>query len=242
MAAWTVGAHRARGAGLPARHREAVGAIRDDPGVRWLGEEPLAGRPTLEKVRIRARRRARRALPRRARSRTSATSRSSRACRSRSASASRCSSPIYLSVLPPARWLSRRGAGAVIGALALLPAIAIALLAAGAPPSFSALFVYVAAATGMLLPPRIAARADRRRPALGVGILGVGARRRRRRDRRDRADRRLDRRADGRVRPRRRASTASCARRARSSRRSPSPRSGCGSRATSTTCSATACR
>ena len=36
--------------------------------------------------------------------------------------------------------------------------IATALLAAGAPPSFSALFVYVAAAAGLLLPNRVAAR------------------------------------------------------------------------------------
>ena len=95
---------------------------------------------------------------------------------------------VYLSVLPPARWLSRRGAAAVLGALALLPAIAIALLAAGAPPSFSALFVYVAAATGMLLPPRIAAVRDRWRPGVGVAILGLARGRRRRRGRRDRAD------------------------------------------------------
>jgi len=79
---------------------------------------------------------------------------------------------IYISVLPPVRWLSRRGHRAVLGALALLPVIAIALLAAGAPPSFSALFVYVAAATGMLLPPRIAV-ALIVVAGVGVGTLGV---------------------------------------------------------------------
>jgi two-component system, NarL family, sensor histidine kinase DesK len=79
---------------------------------------------------------------------------------------------IYMSVLPPVRWLSRRGPGAVIAALALLPVIAIALLAAGAPPSFSALFVYVAAATGMLLPPRTAAGLILA-TGVGVGILGA---------------------------------------------------------------------
>ena len=160
MAAWTVGAHRARGPGLPARHREAVApsatisACDGSAKSRWRG------------------------------------ARRSRRCASGAGVALGVlflAGPIsdlgdeslepsvqvalgvgvalfiavYMSVLPPARWLSRRGAAAVIGALALLPAIAIALLAAGAPPSFSALFVYVAAATGMLLPPRIAARADR---------------------------------------------------------------------------------
>src|SRR5262245_61723388 len=50
---------------------------------------------------------------------------------------------LYLSLLPPSAWLSRRGPGAELLALALLPVIAIALLAAGAPTSFAALFVYV---------------------------------------------------------------------------------------------------
>jgi two-component system, NarL family, sensor histidine kinase DesK len=79
---------------------------------------------------------------------------------------------IYLTVLPPARWLARRGPAAVVGALALLPAIAVVLLAAGAPPSFSALFVYVTAASGILLPARIAA-AVVALAAAGVGILGA---------------------------------------------------------------------
>ena len=79
---------------------------------------------------------------------------------------------IYLTVLPPARWLARRGPAAVVGALALLPAIAVVLLAAGGPPSFSALFVYVTAASGILLPARIAAVVVAT-AAVGVGILGA---------------------------------------------------------------------
>ncbi len=139
--------------------------------MRWLGEEPLAGRPTLEKVRIRA---------------------------GVALGVLFLAGPIsdlgdeslepslqialgvgvalfiavYMSVLPPARWLSRRGFAAVLGALALLPAIAIALLAAGAPASFSALFVYVAAAIGMLLPPRLAAVLIVT-AGLGVAVLGI---------------------------------------------------------------------
>ena len=239
MAAWTIGADRAGDAGLPARHREAVApsatiSVCDGSAKsRWRG-----ARRSRSCASARASRSACSSSP--GRSRTSATSRSSRACRSRSASASRSSSPSTCRSC-------RRPAGSPAAASPpssarsrCCPSIAIVLLAAGAPASFSALFVYVAAATGMLLPPRIAAAlilatgARRRDP-------GRGARGRRRRDRRDRADRGRDRRDDGRVRPRRRASTASCARPARSWRRSPSPRSGCGSRATCTTCSATAC-
>jgi two-component system sensor histidine kinase DesK len=79
---------------------------------------------------------------------------------------------VYMSILPPVSWLSRRGPAAILGALALLPVIAIVLLAAGAPPSFSGLFVYVAAASGLLLPPRIAA-AVIAVAGIGVGILGA---------------------------------------------------------------------
>ena len=63
---------------------------------------------------------------------------------------------LYASLLPPARWLVRRGPDAIVLALALLPAIAVALIAAGAPSSFASLFVYFVAAAGLLLPPRIA--------------------------------------------------------------------------------------
>jgi two-component system sensor histidine kinase DesK len=63
---------------------------------------------------------------------------------------------IYASLLPPAPWLARRGEGAVVLALALLPTIAVALIAAGAPSSFGGLFVYFVAAAGILLPARAA--------------------------------------------------------------------------------------
>ena len=108
--------------------------------MRWLSEQPLAQRTTLDRVRIRA--------------------------------GVVLFVAVYLSVLPPASWLVRHGPAAVVGALALLPAIAIVLLVAGAPASFTALFVYVTAAAGMLLPPRIAAAAIAA-AAVGVGILGV---------------------------------------------------------------------
>ena len=139
--------------------------------MRWLGEEPLAGRPTLEKVRIRA------GVALGVLFLAGPIS----DLGDESLEPSRQIAlgigvalfiAVYMSVLPPARWLSRLGAPAVVGALALLPAIAILLLVAGAPDSFSALFVYVAAATGMLLPPRIAA-ALILGAGIGVGILGV---------------------------------------------------------------------
>jgi two-component system, NarL family, sensor histidine kinase DesK len=79
---------------------------------------------------------------------------------------------IYGSLLPPARWLARRGERALVLALALLPAIAVALLAAGAPSSFAALFVYFVAAAGILLPAR-AAMVVVAATALGIAIGGV---------------------------------------------------------------------
>ena len=60
---------------------------------------------------------------------------------------------IYWMLMPPTRWLVRRPQRWTIAALALLPLIAVALLLAGAPGSFAALFVYVVAAAGLLLPP-----------------------------------------------------------------------------------------
>jgi two-component system sensor histidine kinase DesK len=75
---------------------------------------------------------------------------------------------IYWSLLPPARWLTCRGEAWVYAALALLPAIAIAALGAGAPESFVALFVYFVVAAGMLLPERVAA------VVVGATALGVG--------------------------------------------------------------------
>ncbi len=75
---------------------------------------------------------------------------------------------LYWSLLPPAEWLTRRGYRWILGGLAVLPVIAVALLLAGAPSSFTALFVYVVAAAGVLLPAW---------PALGVTLataVGVG--------------------------------------------------------------------
>jgi len=74
---------------------------------------------------------------------------------------------LYVSMLPPSPWLVRRRSTASIVALALLPLLAIALLAGGAPASFGALFVYFVAAAGMLLPPRIGV------PVVLVTALGV---------------------------------------------------------------------
>ena len=75
---------------------------------------------------------------------------------------------LYLALLPPAGWLARRGPRALVAGLVLLAASAGLTLLLGAPGSFSALFVYVAVASGLLLPVRPAA------VAIGVTALGVG--------------------------------------------------------------------
>jgi two-component system sensor histidine kinase DesK len=79
---------------------------------------------------------------------------------------------LYVSLLPPAPWLSRLGPRVATLALALLPAIAVVLLAAGAPTSFVALFVYFTAAAGILLPTPLALGAIAV-TAAGVGIAGI---------------------------------------------------------------------
>jgi two-component system, NarL family, sensor histidine kinase DesK len=79
---------------------------------------------------------------------------------------------IYVSLLPPARWLTRRGKRAVVLALALLPAIGVGMLAAGAPSSFAALFVYFVAAAGLLLSARTAMVVVAA-TAAGIAIAGV---------------------------------------------------------------------
>jgi two-component system sensor histidine kinase DesK len=79
---------------------------------------------------------------------------------------------LYLSLLPPSRWLSRLGPEANLAALALLLVIPIVLLVSGAPASFAALFVYFVAVTGLRLPPR-AAIVVILLTALGVGIAGL---------------------------------------------------------------------
>jgi two-component system, NarL family, sensor histidine kinase DesK len=58
----------------------------------------------------------------------------------------------YVLLMPPTPWLTRRGPTAVMVVLASMPVLAVALLAGGAPRSYAALFVYFAAAAGMLLP------------------------------------------------------------------------------------------
>ncbi len=79
---------------------------------------------------------------------------------------------LYLSLLPPSAWLTRLGPEAAVLAIALLPVIAIVLLAAGAPSSFGALFVYFVAAAGMRLPPRTAIVVTLV-TAVAVGIAGT---------------------------------------------------------------------
>jgi hypothetical protein len=78
---------------------------------------------------------------------------------------------LYLSLLPPSAWVLRRGPETALVMLALLPVIAIALLAGGAPDSFAALFVSFVAAAGLRLPLRPAV-AVTGATALGVGIAG----------------------------------------------------------------------
>ena len=83
---------------------------------------------------------------------------------------------IYWTLMPPVRWLAERGDRWTLGALASLPLIASALLLAGAPASFTALFVYVVAAAGLLLPPWpaltvIAATAA----GVAIGAVATGA-------------------------------------------------------------------
>jgi two-component system sensor histidine kinase DesK len=75
---------------------------------------------------------------------------------------------VYLALMPPIRWFERHGQATLLGALGLLPAIAIALLLAGAPASFAALFVYFVAAAGVLLPARPAVA------TIAVTTIGVG--------------------------------------------------------------------
>jgi two-component system sensor histidine kinase DesK len=79
---------------------------------------------------------------------------------------------LYISLLPESAWLSRLGPHAALVALALLPVIATALLLAGAPTSFVALYVYFVAAAGICLPARPAV-AVTLLTALVVGIAGL---------------------------------------------------------------------
>jgi two-component system sensor histidine kinase DesK len=58
----------------------------------------------------------------------------------------------YALLMPPSPWLARRGPAAMVLVLGSMPLLAVLLLVGGAPHSYAALFVYFAAATGMLLP------------------------------------------------------------------------------------------
>jgi two-component system sensor histidine kinase DesK len=59
---------------------------------------------------------------------------------------------LYLALVPPARFLTRKGERAVRTALLALAALAVIPLALGAPQSFVLLFAYVVAAAGVALP------------------------------------------------------------------------------------------
>src|SRR5262245_51386690 len=76
---------------------------------------------------------------------------------------------LYLALLPPTRRLAARGPRAILGAVALLAALAGLTLALGAPGSFAVLFVYVAVAAGFALPLAEAAVAVVA-TAVGVGV------------------------------------------------------------------------
>jgi len=64
---------------------------------------------------------------------------------------------LYVSLLPPASWVVRLGAGAPQAGVAVLAALASALVATGAPRSFFALYAYTVAAAGLVFGPRQAA-------------------------------------------------------------------------------------
>ncbi len=79
---------------------------------------------------------------------------------------------VYLALLPPMPWLLKQGERGILIALGALPAIAIAVLLGGAPPSYVSLFVYFVVAAGLLLPTR-AAVVVIFATALGVAIAGA---------------------------------------------------------------------
>jgi two-component system sensor histidine kinase DesK len=76
---------------------------------------------------------------------------------------------IYMLLLPDSRVLHRLGRARVWGPIATLPLLALAVLAIGAPWSFTSLFVYVVAVAGIRLPvePAVA--------VIGAIAIGVGA-------------------------------------------------------------------
>lgn len=76
---------------------------------------------------------------------------------------------LYASLLPPSPWLARLRVRGQRGGIAGLALLATVLVATGAPSSFYALYVYVVAAAGLVLRPRLAAG------VVGVTAAGVGA-------------------------------------------------------------------
>lgn len=83
---------------------------------------------------------------------------------------------LFLSLLPPVPAIAGRGSRGLLVALALLPVLAGATLALGAPSSFAALFVYFVAAAAMLLPTRGAAAVIAvTAVAVGAGLAADGA-------------------------------------------------------------------
>src|SRR5262249_20174196 len=77
----------------------------------------------------------------------------------------------------PVPVLARRGTGAVTAGLGLLALLAVATIALGAPQSFAALFVYLVAAAGLLLPVRPALVVTALTAVgVGIGLLQSGAR------------------------------------------------------------------
>jgi two-component system sensor histidine kinase DesK len=83
---------------------------------------------------------------------------------------------VYLALLPPIEWFSRRGERALGGGIALLAALAALVLALGAPRSFALLFVYVIAVAGLVLPlaPAVAVIAAGA-TAVGLGLALTGS-------------------------------------------------------------------
>jgi two-component system sensor histidine kinase DesK len=76
---------------------------------------------------------------------------------------------VYMLLLPDSRVLHRLGRAQVWVPLATLPALALAVLAVGAPWSFTTLFVYVVAAAGIRLP------VDQAVAVIVATLIGVGS-------------------------------------------------------------------
>jgi two-component system sensor histidine kinase DesK len=75
---------------------------------------------------------------------------------------------LWVALLPPVAPIARRGQSGILAGLALLALIAGLILALGGPASFTGLYVYVAAAAGLLLPSRAAIW------VIGITTVAVG--------------------------------------------------------------------